>query len=110
VRLAELWVPVLSDALSRRCTVWIDKAGFGCHLRGAVKWEAREVNTSISARKVLRWPGRLSRTAAAQRAVLENCTAVGTGINSAPGFAEAAAAETAKIIGLPFVTATFISR
>ena len=32
-------------------------------------------------------------------------TAVGTGINSAPGFAEAAAAEIAKLSGLPFVTA-----
>ncbi len=32
-------------------------------------------------------------------------TAVGTGINSAPGFAEAAAAEIAKLTGLPFVSA-----
>ena len=32
-------------------------------------------------------------------------TAVGTGINSAPGFAEAAAAEIAGLTGLPFVTA-----
>src|SRR4029077_3525212 len=32
-------------------------------------------------------------------------TAVGTGIISAPGFAEAAAAEIAKLTGLPFVTA-----
>jgi fumarate hydratase, class II len=32
-------------------------------------------------------------------------TAVGTGINSAPGFAEQAAAEIAKLTGLPFVTA-----
>jgi fumarate hydratase, class II len=32
-------------------------------------------------------------------------TAVGTGINSAPGFAEAAAAQIAKLTGLPFVTA-----
>ncbi len=32
-------------------------------------------------------------------------TAVGTGINSAPGFAQAAAAEIAKLTGLPFVTA-----
>jgi fumarate hydratase, class II len=32
-------------------------------------------------------------------------TAVGTGINSAPGFAEAAAAEIAKLTVLPFVTA-----
>ena len=31
-------------------------------------------------------------------------TAVGTGINSSPGFAEAAAAEIAKLTGLPFVT------
>jgi fumarate hydratase, class II len=32
-------------------------------------------------------------------------TAVGTGINSAAGFAEAAAAEIAKLTGLPFVSA-----
>jgi fumarate hydratase class II len=32
-------------------------------------------------------------------------TAVGTGINSAPGFAEAAAAEIAKLTGLGFITA-----
>ena len=32
-------------------------------------------------------------------------TAVGTGINSAPGFAEEAAAGIAKLTGLPFVTA-----
>src|SRR6202166_292661 len=32
-------------------------------------------------------------------------TAVGTRINSAPGFAEAAAAEIARLTGLPFITA-----
>ena len=32
-------------------------------------------------------------------------TAVGTGINSAPGFAEDAAAQIAKLTGLPFLTA-----
>ena len=32
-------------------------------------------------------------------------TAVGTGINSAPGFAESSAAEIAKLTGLPFITA-----
>jgi len=32
-------------------------------------------------------------------------TAVGTGLNSAPGFAEAAAAQIALLTGLPFVTA-----
>ena len=32
-------------------------------------------------------------------------TAVGTGINSGPGFAEAAVAEIAKLTGLPFVSA-----
>ncbi|WAS05726.1 class II fumarate hydratase [Gloeomargaritales cyanobacterium VI4D9] len=32
-------------------------------------------------------------------------TAVGTGINAAPGFAECAAAEIAKLTGLPFVSA-----
>jgi len=33
-------------------------------------------------------------------------TAVGTGINAAPGFAEAAAAEIAKLTSLPFVSAS----
>jgi fumarate hydratase class II len=33
-------------------------------------------------------------------------TAVGTGINAAPGFAEAAAAEIARLTGLPFVSAS----
>jgi fumarate hydratase, class II len=32
-------------------------------------------------------------------------TAIGTGINAAPGFAEAAASEIAKLTGLPFITA-----
>jgi fumarate hydratase class II len=32
-------------------------------------------------------------------------TAVGTGINAEPGFAEAAAAEIATLTGLPFVSA-----
>jgi len=32
-------------------------------------------------------------------------TAVGTGINSAPGFAESAAAEIARLTGLPFISA-----
>jgi fumarate hydratase, class II len=32
-------------------------------------------------------------------------TAVGTGINAAPGFAEAATAEIAKLTGLPFISA-----
>lgn len=32
-------------------------------------------------------------------------TAVGTGLNSAPGFAESAAAEIATLTGLPFITA-----
>ena len=32
-------------------------------------------------------------------------TAVGTGINAAPGFAEAAVAEIAKLTGLPFISA-----
>jgi fumarate hydratase class II len=32
-------------------------------------------------------------------------TAVGTGVNSAPGFAEAVAAEVAKLTDLPFITA-----
>src|SRR5256712_309588 len=50
----------------------------------------------------------LGRTEAALEGVCRLAlggTAVGTGINSAPGFAEAAAAEIASLTGLPFVTA-----
>jgi fumarate hydratase class II len=50
----------------------------------------------------------LERIEAAQHGVYQLAlggTAVGTGINSAPGFAEAAAAEIANLTGLPFVTA-----
>jgi fumarate hydratase, class II len=50
----------------------------------------------------------LDRTEAALQGVYRLAlggTAVGTGINSAPGFAEAAAAEIAKLTGLPFITA-----
>ena len=34
-----------------------------------------------------------------------SCSCGSTGVNSAPGFAEAAAAEIARLTGLPFVTA-----
>src|SRR5260370_146945 len=50
----------------------------------------------------------LDRIAAARRGVYRLAlggTEVGTGLNSAPGFAEAAAAEIAKLTGLPFETA-----
>jgi fumarate hydratase class II len=50
----------------------------------------------------------LERTGDALKAVYRLAlggTAVGTGINAAPGFAEAAAAEIAAMTGLPFVTA-----
>jgi fumarate hydratase, class II len=50
----------------------------------------------------------LERTEAALHGVYRLAlggTAVGTGINSAPGFAEAAASGIAKLTGLPFVTA-----
>jgi fumarate hydratase class II len=51
----------------------------------------------------------LERTEDALRGVYQRAldgTAVGTGINAAPGFAESAVAEIAKFTGLPFVSAS----
>ena len=50
------------------------------------------------------WSGSTTRLKGVYRLALGG-TAVGTGINAAPGFAEAAAAEIARLTGLPFVSA-----
>jgi fumarate hydratase, class II len=57
------------------------------------------------AQQVRRGIERVQRTLPGLYELAQGGTAVGTGLNTAPGFAESFAAEVAKITGLPFVTA-----
>jgi fumarate hydratase, class II len=57
------------------------------------------------AQQVRRGIERVQRTLAGLYELAQGGTAVGTGLNTTPGFAESFAAEVARITGLPFVTA-----
>ena len=98
-------VAALRDAIAAKATEWKDIVKIGrTHMQDATpltlgqEWSGYEGMLSDD----------LDRIEAALQGVYRLAlggTAVGTGINSAPGFAEAAAAEIAKLTGLPFVTA-----
>src|ERR1700741_625364 len=95
----------LRDAISAKAQAWDDIVKIGrTHMQDATpltlgqEWSGYAGMLSDD----------LERIEAALQGVYQLAvggTAVGTGINSAPGFAEAAAAEIAKLTGLPFVTA-----
>jgi fumarate hydratase class II len=98
-------VTALRDAISVKAEEWKDIVKIGrTHMQDATPLTLGQ-----------EWSGYagmltddLARIADALRGVYQLAlggTAVGTGINSAPGFAEAAAAEIARLTGLPFVTA-----
>jgi len=98
-------VQALHDAISAKADEWKDIVKIGrTHMQDATPLTLGQ-----------EWSGyvgvlgdNLDRIEAALEGVYRLAlggTAVGTGINSAPGFAEAAAAEIAKITGLPFVSA-----
>jgi fumarate hydratase, class II len=98
-------VTALRDAIDSKARAWSDIVKIGrTHMQDATPLTLGQ-----------EWSGyvgmlsdNLERLEAALQGVYRLAlggTAVGTGINSAPGFAEAAAAEIAKITGLPFVTA-----
>src|SRR5262249_20758106 len=98
-------VAALRDAISAKAQAWDDIVKIGrTHMQDATPLTLGQ-----------QWSGSagmlsddLERIEAALPGVYRLAlggTAVGTGINSAPGFAEAAAAEIAKLTGLPFVTA-----
>jgi fumarate hydratase, class II len=98
-------VTALHDAIAAKAQAWADIVKIGrTHLQDATPLTLGQ-----------EWSGYagmladdLERIAAALPGVYRLAlggTAVGTGINAAPGFAEAAAAEIAGITGLPFVTA-----
>jgi fumarate hydratase, class II len=98
-------VQALHDAIDAKAQAWADIIKIGrTHMQDA---------TPITLGQ--EWSGyvgmladNLERTEDALKSVFHLAlggTAVGTGINAAPGFAESAAAEIAKLTGLPFVSA-----
>src|ERR1700736_4405379 len=98
-------VATLHDAISAKAKAWSDIVKIGrTHMQDATPLTLGQ-----------EWSGyagmladNLERLEAALPGLYQLAlggTAVGTGINSAPGFAEAAAAEIARLTGLPFVTA-----
>jgi len=95
----------LRDAINRKAAAWNDIVKIGrTHMQDATPLTLGQ-----------EWSGYvgmlsddLERIEAALRGVYRLAlggTAVGTGLNSVPGFAESSAAEIAKLTGLPFVTA-----
>jgi fumarate hydratase class II len=98
-------VKALHDAIAEKADEWKDIVKIGrTHMQDAVPLTLGE-----------EWSGYvgvladdLDRMETALQGVYRLAlggTAVGTGLNSVPGFGEAAAAEIAKLTGLPFVTA-----
>jgi fumarate hydratase class II len=98
-------VTTLHDAIAAKATEWDDLVKIGrTHMQDA---------TPITLGQ--EWSGyagmladNLERLGDARQGVYRLAlggTAVGTGINAAPGFAEAVAAEIARLTGLPFVSA-----
>src|SRR5208282_95535 len=98
-------VTALRDAIARKSEEWRDIVKIGrTHMQDATPMTLGQ-----------EWSGyvgmlsdNLARIEDSLKGVYELAlggTAVGTGINAAPGFGEAAAAEIAKLTGLPFVSA-----
>jgi fumarate hydratase class II len=98
-------VIALRDAIATKSTAWNDIVKIGrTHMQDAVPLTLGQEWSGYSG--VL--SDDLERFETALKGVYQLAlggTAVGTGLNSVPGFAEAAAAEIAKLTGLPFVTA-----
>src|SRR6267143_963861 len=98
-------VAALRDAIGAKAQAWDDIVKIGrTHMQDATPLTLGQEWSGYA--------GMLSDNLARIEAALQGVyrlalggTAVGTGINSAPGFAEAAAAEIAKLTGLPFVSA-----
>ena len=98
-------VKELHDAIARKAREWSDIVKIGrTHMQDATpltlgqEWSGYEAMLADD----------LDRLEDALKGVYRLAlggTAVGTGINSAPGFAEPAATEIARLTGLPFVTA-----
>jgi len=98
-------VTALRDAIATKATAWNDIVKIGrTHMQDAVPLTLGQEWSGYSG--VL--SDDLERFETALKGVYQLAlggTAVGTGLNSVPGIAEAAAAEIAKLTGLPFITA-----
>ena len=98
-------VTALRDAIATKAAEWDDIVKIGrTHMQDATPLTLGQEWSGYSGMLT----DDLERIEDALKAVYKLAlggTAVGTGINAAPGFAEAAAAEIAKFTGLPFVSA-----
>jgi fumarate hydratase, class II len=99
-------VQALHDAIDAKARDWDDVIKIGrTHMQDATpitlgqEWSGYAGMLSDNL-------GRLEAALAGVYCLALGGTAVGTGINAAPGFAEAAAAEIARLSGLPFVSAS----
>jgi len=98
-------VTALRDAIAAKAEAWDDIIKIGrTHLQDATpmtlgqEWSGYAAMLSDNLQRI---EGALTGV---YRLALGG-TAIGTGINAAPGFAEAATAEIARLTGLPFITA-----
>ena len=98
-------VKALQDAITAKAEAWQDVVKFGrTHMQDATpltlgqEWSGYAGMLADDLERIESAVGGVYRLALGG-------TAVGTGINSAPGFAEAAAAEIAELTGLPFISA-----
>jgi len=99
-------VKALHDAIAEKVAEWSDIVKIGrTHMQDAIpltlgqEWSGYQ---GVLADDLERFEGALKGV---YRLALGG-TAVGTGLNSAPGFGDAAAAEIAKLTGLPFISAS----
>jgi len=98
-------VQALHDAIAAKAEEWKDIVKIGrTHMQDATPLTLGQ-EWSGYAGMLADNIARLEATLAGVYRLALGGTAVGTGVNSAPGFAEAAAAEIARLTGLPFVTA-----
>ena len=95
----------LRDALAGKAEEWADIVKIGrTHLQDATPLTLGQEFSGYAAMLADDVEGLEAALPGVYRLTLGG-TAVGTGVNAAPGFAEEAAAEIAKLTGLPFVTA-----
>jgi fumarate hydratase class II len=99
-------VKAMHDAIDENAQAWKDIVKIGrTHMQDATPLTLGQEWSGYSGMLAddLEW---IEAALAGVRRLALGGTAVGTGINSAPGFGEAAAARIAKLTGLPFVTAS----
>jgi fumarate hydratase class II len=98
-------VQALHDSIAAKAAAWADIVKIGrTHMQDATPLTLGQ-EWSGYAGMLADGLARLEDSLAHAYRLALGGTAVGTGINAAPGFAEAAAAEIARLTGLPFVTA-----